>query len=104
MLGQDVSSHQSVIDSVTTKGRILESSNVSAKLDQLKTRYLSLCDAVKDHVRDCEDYVSNHQKYSDLLAQCREWLHSVSDRLDVCSETSADKHSIHNKLDRIEAS
>ena len=48
--------------------------------------------------------VSNHQQYSDALSQCKEWLQSISDRLDICCEASTDKHSMQNKLDRVDVS
>ena len=47
MLCQDVLSHENVVDSIVAKGQRLGSSGVSAKLEQLKTRYLNLCDAAK---------------------------------------------------------
>ena len=53
-------------------------------------------------MKECEVYVSNHQHYTDTYVQTREWLQGLSDKLEVCVEPAADKHSVQNKLDRLQ--
>ena len=52
----------------------------------------------------CESFVTNHQMYSDTYQQTHDWLTTQADKLDVCAEPSGDKHSIQNKLLRLEVS
>ena len=63
------------------------------------TLYLVL---LQEHVKECEVYVSNHQHYHDTYIQTREWLQGLTEKLDVCTEPAADKHSVQNKLDRLQ--
>ena len=55
----------------------------------------------QDQVREGEQVVLHHQAYVDAMFQCREWLDTQSDRLQVCAEPSSDKRNIQTKLDRL---
>ncbi len=52
-------------------------------------------------MEECKQIVTNHQQYEDSYSQCREWLRSVLDRLEVCVEPSTDKQGIQNRLEHL---
>lgn len=56
---------------------------------------------LQDLVSDSEQQVQQHQDYSDRYQQCRDWLHTITDKLHLCSEASPDKNSIQTKIHRI---
>ena len=90
--------------------QVIESSNKSFVTTCL---YYVICEIVttsnmllylQDRVKQSENYVNTHQKYSDNFKVVHDWLQGVIDKLEVCREPSTDKHSIQSKLDRLAVS
>ncbi|XP_064624000.1 muscle-specific protein 300 kDa-like isoform X3 [Lineus longissimus] len=99
---QDILSHETIIDSVSDKAETLAMPNVAHRMEQVKARYNKLCDTGKDNVKLCEKYVAQHQGYQDSYHQARDWLHAISDRLDTCTDSATDKHTLQTRLDRVQ--
>ncbi|KAJ8309205.1 hypothetical protein KUTeg_014079 [Tegillarca granosa] len=99
---QDITSHQTMIDSVSDKGAALASQQVKAKLKQLNTKYRTLCADAQAQVKTSEEHVDQHQAYQDCIQQCRDWMASTKDKLAVCAEVSGDRQTLQNRLDRVQ--
>ncbi len=56
----------------------------------------------QSHTRQCEEYVRDHQTYQATVADCQEWLATIQERLDLCSDVTGDQHAVQNRLDRLE--
>ena len=98
---QDITSHQTMIDSVTDKGTALSSAQVKGKLKELANSYKSLCQTAQAQVKTAEHQVDLHQSYADNYQQCKDWITMTKDKHAVCSEVSGDKQTLQNRLDRI---
>ena len=59
-------------------------------------------DVLQDAISQCEQCVQDHVQYQEQYQAACDWLKLVQDRLQVCSDVSGDKHSIANKLDRVQ--
>uniref|UniRef100_A0A2C9KCB0 Calponin-homology (CH) domain-containing protein n=1 Tax=Biomphalaria glabrata TaxID=6526 RepID=A0A2C9KCB0_BIOGL len=98
---QDIKSHQKMIDSISDKGSALSSSQVRNKLAQLNNKYQILCKNAENCSQKAENFVDEHQQYQDLYQHCRDWMHSTSDKVAVCSELGGDKQALQNRLERL---
>ncbi len=56
----------------------------------------------QEAITSCEARVNNHAQYQDSYQAASDWLRLMQDRLAMCSDLSGDKHSIANKLDRVQ--
>ena len=45
--------------------------------------------------------VKDHQEHHDGLQAAVDWLTLMKDRLSTCADTSGDRHTLQNKLDRV---
>ena len=45
--------------------------------------------------------VKDHQQYQDAYQDCQDWLNSSRDKVEACADTSGDRVSIQNKLERL---
>lgn len=53
-------------------------------------------------IQACDQRVHDHQGYQDNYQVAQEWLSTIKDRLSVCDDPAGDKHTIQNKLDRLQ--
>ena len=49
-----------------------------------------------------ENYVRSHQKYQNALIEATEWLTLMKERLSMCSDTTGDRHTLQNRLERLQ--
>lgn len=49
-----------------------------------------------------EASLADHQNYQTVMSDWSDWLRSVRDRIDVCSDRTGDIHAVQNQLDRLE--
>ena len=49
-----------------------------------------------------EKRVANHTQYQDSHQVASDWLSLMKERLAMCSDVSGDKHTLTNKLDRVQ--
>ena len=49
-----------------------------------------------------EGFVADHQQYNDSYNQCIEWLNSIREKLSLCADIAGDRHTIQNRLDKIQ--
>ena len=45
--------------------------------------------------------MKDHQQYQDAYQDCQDWLNSSRDKVEACADTSGDRVSIQNKLERL---
>ncbi|XP_076463750.1 muscle-specific protein 300 kDa-like isoform X7 [Babylonia areolata] len=98
---QDILSHQTMLDSISDKGTALASAQVHKRIQQLNTKYNTLCSKAQAQVRKAESGVEQHQALQDSTQACRDWMSVAQDRLAVCAETGGDRQSLHNRLERL---
>lgn len=55
-------------------------------------------------IQQSEQNVVDHQQYQDSLQAVVDWLTLMKDRVSMCSDTSGDRHTLNNKLDRVQVS
>ena len=48
--------------------------------------------------------MKDHQDHHDALQGAVDWLTLMKDRLSTCSDTSGDRHTLQNKLERVKVS
>ena len=53
------------------------------------------------HIGRSEKSVKDHQDHHDNLQAAIDWLTLMKDRLSTCSDTTGDRHTLQNKLDRV---
>ena len=49
-----------------------------------------------------EQHVAIHQQYQESLQAAVDWLSQMKDKLSLCSDSSGDRNTISNKLDRLQ--
>ncbi|KAL5008450.1 hypothetical protein ScPMuIL_014031 [Solemya velum] len=98
---QDIVSHQTMIDSVSDKGRAFPSAQVKSRLAQLNAQYNALCSAAQTQVKTSEEHVDQHQLYQDACQHCKDSIAATKDKLAVCAEITGDRQAIQNRLDRV---
>lgn len=105
VLHQDIISRQHVMDNLHDKARNLSHSTPSAKVakyvGELQTKYEKLCDTSKQMLDKLEASVKDHQQYQDMYQDCQDWLNSSREKVELCADTSGDKMSLQNKLERL---
>ncbi|KAK3090120.1 hypothetical protein FSP39_009339 [Pinctada imbricata] len=103
---QDISSHQRLVDSVVEKAQgVLQSTNnpeVAGFIKDVSSRYEQIGQAVKTQIRQCDQNVNDHQQYHDASQAAIDWLTLMKDRVSMCADTSGDRHTLQNKLDRVQ--
>ena len=60
--------------------------------------------AHQELVTDSESAVNNHLLYVEAFSQCHELERLCAEKLQLCVEPSADRHSLQVKLERIQVS
>ncbi|CAL1544282.1 unnamed protein product [Lymnaea stagnalis] len=105
-LQQDVMSYQKVIESINEKASSLVQTSSDRELarfiSQTGARYKKLSSAAKERVTLYESFVSEHQQYNDMYNACVEWLNSIREKLNACSDISGDRNAIQSRLDKIQ--
>ena len=105
VLHQDIMSRQHVLDNLTEKANTLSKQSPVAKVnkfvDEASTKYTKLCGQSKAMLERFEVAVKDHQQYQDAYQDCHDWLNSARDKVEACADTSGDRVSIQNKLDRL---
>ena len=51
-----------------------------------------------------EQHVSIHQQHQESLQASIDWLSSMKDKLSLCADSTGDRTTIQNKLDRLQVS
>ena len=51
-----------------------------------------------------EAYVQLHLDYQTVHGECHEWLTSLREKIEVASDLTGDKHTIINRLGRLQVS
>ena len=49
-----------------------------------------------------EGIVKAQQSYQGALSESQEWLANMQERLQVCTDMSGDRHTVQNRLDRLQ--
>ncbi|XP_076442566.1 muscle-specific protein 300 kDa-like isoform X3 [Babylonia areolata] len=103
---QDITSHQRLVDSVVEKAQgVLQStsnSDVASFITTISSRYEKLASDAKAMIIRSEQHVSIHQQYQESLQAAVDWLSQMKDKLSLCSDSTGDRMTITNKLDRLE--
>ena len=93
------------MDNLIDKAKNLSQSSPSAKVakyvGELQTKYEKLCDTSKQMLDKLEASVKDHQQYQDMYQDCQDWLNSSREKVELCADTSGDKMSLNNKLERL---
>lgn len=93
------------MDNLADKAVNLTRSTPSAKVnrfvDELQSKYSKLCSMSQQMLGKFEESVKDHQQYQDVYQDCQDWLNSAREKVDTCSDTSGDKLSLQNKLERL---
>lgn len=109
VLHQDIVSRQHAVDALAEKAQILTSATPSGgKVGKfaadLQEKYIKLCAASKFAVDKYEVAMRDHQQYQDSYQEALDWLNLMRDKVAACSDTSGDKLSVQNKLERLKVS
>lgn len=108
VLHQDIMSRQHVLDNLSEKAQSLSQSSPVAKVnkfvDEASKKYAKLCNQSKHMLEKFEVAVKDHQQYQDAYQDCADWLNSSRDKVEACADTSGDRVSIQNKLERLRVS
>ena len=98
-------SRQHVVDNLTEKAQTLSQSSPVAKVnkfvDESHKKYEKLCNQSKQMLDKLEVAVKDHQQFQDVYQDCQDWLNSSRDKVEACADTSGDRVSIQNKLERL---
>jgi len=98
-------SRQHILDNLTERAHSLAQSSPVAKVnkfvDEAKNKYTKLCGQSKDMMEKFEVAVKDHQQYQDAYQDCHDWLNSSREKVIACADTSGDRVSIQNKLERL---
>ena len=101
-------SRQHVIDNLTEKAQTLSQSSPVAKVnkfvEETHRKYDKLCKQSKQMMEKFDVSVRDHQQYQDAYQDCQDWLNSSRDKVEACADTSGDRTSVQNKLDRLRVS
>lgn len=101
-------SRQHVLDNLNEKAHTLSQSSPVAKVnkfvDESSNKYAKLCNQSKQMMDKFEVAVKDHQQYQDAYQDCADWLSSSRDKVEACADTSGDRVSIQNKLERLRVS
>lgn len=93
------------MDNLLDKARNLSQSTPSAKVakyvGELESKYGELCGTSKQMLDKLEASVKDHQQYQDMYQDCQDWLNSSREKVELCADTSGDKLSLQNKLERL---
>ena len=96
------------MDNLADKAVNLTRSTPSAKVnrfvDDLQSKYNKLCSMSQQMLGKFEEAVKDHQQYQDVYQDCHDWLSSAREKVEACSDTSGDKLSLQNKLERLKVS
>ncbi|XP_025103982.1 nesprin-1-like isoform X4 [Pomacea canaliculata] len=102
---QDILSHQRLVDSVVEKAQgVLHStsnSDVASFITVTSSRYEKLASDAKGLIARSEQHVAIHQQYQESLQAAVDWLSQMKDKLSICTDTSGDRATLQNKLDRL---
>lgn len=105
VLHQDIMSRQHILDNLTERATSLAQSSPVAKVnkfvDEAKNKYTKLCSQSKEMLEKFEVAVKDHQQYQDAYQDCHDWLNSSREKVIACADTSGDRVSIQNKLERL---
>ncbi|XP_074648980.1 muscle-specific protein 300 kDa-like isoform X3 [Tubulanus polymorphus] len=103
---QDINSHHRVVESAVEKAQSLQQGAPSAKLSKfikdVSTRYEGLKTSAKDMIMKSEKNVQNHQQYHDTYQIATDWLSLMKDRSNLCNDVTGDKHTIQNRIERLQ--
>ncbi|KAK7104412.1 hypothetical protein V1264_019133 [Littorina saxatilis] len=103
---QDITSHQRLVDSVVEKAQgVLQStsnSDVASFITSINSRYEKLTSDAKAEIMKSEQNVATHQHYQESLQGAVDWLSQMKDKLSLCSDSTGDRTTIQNKLDRLQ--
>ncbi|XP_041353316.1 nesprin-1-like isoform X4 [Gigantopelta aegis] len=102
---QDIHSHQRLIDSVVEKAQgVLQTTanaDVASFITSVNSRYEKLTMDAKALISKSEQHVLFHQQYQDALHAAVDWMTQMKDKQTMCADTSGDRQTIQNKLDRL---
>lgn len=105
ILHQDIMSRKHVMDNLSDKAKNLSRSTPTARVnkfvDNLQSTYSKLCSTSQQMLGKFEEAVKDHQQYQDVYQDCQDWLNSAREKVEACSDTSGDKLSLQNKLERL---
>ncbi len=103
---QDIMSHQHVLDSLGDKAEELSksSNDASAKkvFDDLSREYKNLCKTSEELLSRFEMCTAEHQQYQDVHQTTVLWLESWNNKLAQCTDSTGDRYTVQNKLDRLQ--
>ena len=58
--------------------------------------------SLQERVANYETFVSEHQEYYTEHSDCVQWLITIQERLDSYADSTGDKHTVQNRLDRLQ--
>lgn len=97
-----------MLDSVVERAQTLQRNSSIAEvqyfIEDARLKYTDMLNTVKTIIQQCEQRVQNHAEYIEAQQAASDWLGLMADRLTIGADTSGDKHSMANKMDRLEAS
>ncbi|KAL8590280.1 hypothetical protein ACOMHN_006396 [Nucella lapillus] len=103
---QDITSHQRLVDSVVEKAQsVLQSTSnpdVASFITTINSRYEKLASDAKTLIGRSEQHVTTHQQYQESQQAAVDWLSQMKDKLSLCSDSTGDRTTISNKLDRLQ--
>ncbi|CAC5416622.1 unnamed protein product [Mytilus coruscus] len=80
-------------------------SHISANKPKRTIPSLQMHGTLMEPVQQYEVFVADHHQYTDAYNNCYfciEWLNGIREELSMCSDVSGDRHTIQNRLDKIQ--
>ncbi|KAK6181528.1 hypothetical protein SNE40_009363 [Patella caerulea] len=103
---QDITSHQRLVATAVEKAQgVLQSTSnpdVSSFITNINSRYEKLLTDAEALIGRSEHHVDLHQKYQDCSQMAVDWLGHMKDKQTLCGDTTGDRHTITNKLERLQ--
>jgi nesprin-1 len=93
-----------MLDKAQSLARTSSDPKVTTRISQVQDRYKSLCQVAKERVEKYEEYVRDHQQYNTAATETTDWLSMMKERLEMCGDSTGDRHAVQNRLDRLEVS
>ncbi|XP_067130355.1 LOW QUALITY PROTEIN: muscle-specific protein 300 kDa-like [Centruroides vittatus] len=99
----DIKSHQQAVEDVQVKAEALpdRDSDIDGIILSIVTKQNELQVKAQSCVDFYDDVVSKHDYLSKLVGEIKDWLGEVQNTLVTCTDTSLDRISLHNNLERV---
>lgn len=100
---QDINLHKSIVEQLNDKILGISDDDSNKRLQDTLSKYKSTAADISERINTCENHITNHENYLQILENCRDWLTALTtESLMIDDLTSTDKEDVENKLVTVE--